>query len=116
MQVIRFNSPDFQKYWGTLWEADYIQHPYYLPRTMEWFIEFAPNGKLIENLSFILEEDGVAVLGLMIFLHKNVKDQYTFCCADKPVLYLENKNLESFWKHEKNKTFLAQKKAFQIFH
>ena len=91
MEVVKGKTKEFELLWQSLWRQDDCQHPFYQPFTRRWFREFEPKGKEVEDLSFIIAEEGKPFVGVLIMVYLESQGNHRFSCSGKPILCIENR-------------------------
>jgi FemAB family protein len=88
MNIVSSDRPQFPELWRMLWERAPLQHPLCQPLEIEYSKAYAEESSF-SDLSFILEEGGMPILGLQQSLRTCPKGPVEISAYGRPVFYLE---------------------------
>jgi hypothetical protein len=97
MNVIGSNSDYFVSLWQQLWQADWLQYPLYSDLNIQYQKEYYKESQFTD-LSFVIEEDGLALLGVRMALRVYPDGLHELTGFGRPIYYLERPNSVSAWR------------------
>jgi hypothetical protein len=103
MRVVDVAAPEFNDLWVQLFQGEEFLYPFYQRYNIEYYKEYFSEHARFEDRSFVVEEQGRAILGVYMALQHNQDGSWEISGFGRPIFCVEDRTVDSAWRRTAQK-------------